>query len=661
MSDISNLIISDTPAEKEAREKFESMVASLGKKVEAKVRGKSVEDVKSYADSTEGSLAIFKWWLMKKTEKGILLNFEAEELDYILSTREVLEMVMTSGDVKDDKYTQVLEILVDLIREDPLIKSEPLRLRLAVASALTGSTPVGSMAFGRSRKMDIRDLYKEFVQSSKDGTFFQPFFEGTAWHLRYVTTTCQTPEERIWARENTADSYRNPDRIGAYVHQMVDYKLENDDGVSVFDGAVYHYWLPYTLEAIHEIGGVCGAISNFGIAMCHAFGIPAALVGQPRHCAYIWYRNGKWELGNSAGSWDQSSMISWAQYTWNRDAFYFPLMNDAQKHLEDYRLSEKMRIASKFSNPEDRLQILDVASSECPYNFAVWPELLRAMEEPNLSKDLVHDTLLPHLVAHRQIQSEIQDIAWRKKIVSDCFNETCYLMNDGREHHASCKEQTADFEVDLEKPSNINEVKIKWWGWSKAAEFDVYAMSEDGNYVLVKTQEDERVEGSFNHWSYLEGWEMRTLKIKFELRKGRKDAWGGDVYFGIRQFMVIGVAHEFVEDVSTGMPVAANSGSSDPNTLVDNDSSTVWHSNTAKHSWFEIDLKKISVLHDIELEWAGEQRPKKMQVKYQCGNGEKTTVSTDGPYDKVYQTTFFNCYQNWTYHLSSEKYLDWNL
>ena len=535
---------------------------------------------------------------MKKTEKGILLNFEAEELDWIFSTREVLEMVMTSGDVKDDKYTQVLKILVDLIREDPLIKREPLRLRLAVASALTGSTPVGSMAF-RRRRTDYTALYKEFVRSSEDGTFFQPFFEGTAWHLRYVTTTCQTPEERIWARENTADSYRNPDRIGAFVHQMVDYKLENDDGVSVHAGASYHYWLPYTLEAIHEVGGVCGAISNFGIAMCHAFGIPAALVGQPRHCAYIWYRNGKWQLGNSAGRWDQSSMISWAQYTWHRDAYYFPLMNDAQKHLEEYRLSEKMRIASKLCNPEDRLPILEVASLECPYNFAVWTDLLSAMEEPNLPKETVHDTLLPDLVAYRQLQSEIHDIAWKKKIVSECFGETCYLMNDGREHHASCEEQTAEFEVDLEKPSTINEVKIKWWGWSKAAEFDVYAMSEDGDYVLVKTQEDERVEGSFNHWSYLEGWEMRTVKIKFELRKGRKDAWGGDVYFGIRQFMVIGVAHEFIEDVSTGMPVVANTGSSDANKLVDNDSSTVWHGNTAKHSWFEIDLKKISVLHDI--------------------------------------------------------------
>ena len=556
---------------------------------------------------------------------------------------------MTSGDVKDDKYTRVLEILVALIREDPLIKSEPLRLRLAVASALTGSTPVGSMAF-RRRRTDYTALYKEFVQSSEDGTFLQPFFEGTAWHLRYVTTTCQTPEERIWARENTWENYKDPDLIGRLFYKMVDYKMKNDDGVSVHAGASYHYWLPYTLEAIHEIGGVCGAFANFGIGMCHAFGVPAALVGQPRHCAFIWYRNGTWELGSSAAGWHQSSMISWAQYTWNRNAYYFPLMNDAQKHLDDYRLSEKMRIASKLCNPEDRLPILDVASLECPYNFAVWTDLQRAMEVPNLPKDLVHDILLPYLVAHRQFQSEITDIAYRKKISSECFGDTSYLMNDGSQDHAVCRrELTAEFEVDLEQPSTINEIKIHWWGWSKAAEFDVYAMSEEGNYVLVKTQEDERVEVSNSRglfpWSYLEGWDMRTIKIKFRLRKGKK-APQAKIYFSIRNFIVVGVAHEFIEDVSTGMPVVANSGSSDPNRLVDNDSSTVWHGNTAKLSWFEINLKKISVLHDIQLEWAGQHMPEKMQVKYQCGNGEETTVLTDGQFDKVNWKSSFELLSN---------------
>ena len=575
----------------------------------------------------------------KIQEKGEILTFDDETLDWILSNREVLEMFMTSGDVESDRYKDALKILGELIKQDPKIKEEPFRLRLAVATALTHSTPVTSMAVHRN-KMDWMSIYQEYVQlSQEEGTLYQPFFESTAWHLRYVVGTWQTEKEHIWARENTPEGYDNPSKIGGATHPMISYKLKNDDGVSVHDHS-YYYYLPVSMKAIREVGGVCGAISKFGAGMCQAYGVPAAPVAQPGHCAFIWYRNGGWVLENDISGWGNSTILSRIQYTWMRPAYYFRVMNDAQKNLDGYRLSEKMRIASKLVAPENRFPILEDASKECPYNFAVWMDLEIAMEEPSLQKEIVQDTLLPSLVAHRESEMKVSDIAREKTVTSECFGDTAFKINDDEGGTAYCKQETGDFELDLVRPSTIKDLKFQWWGWSKPAEYDMYAMSEDGNYVLVRTQSDEKVEGWFNHWSYLDGWDMKTTKIKVDMRNGKLDYWGKSVYFGIRTFEVSGVAHDVPVDVSTGKPVTANSGSSDPTSLVDADNSTVWNGN-GDNSWFEIDLKKICVLDNIELFWEDGNRPENVQVTYKPGSGMESEAPAENPFNEVSKHVYF--------------------
>ena len=628
------------PREEKAKEyknskEFKSRVDDLTENILEKVKGKNVQEIKSYANSSEGSVAVFKWWVMKKLQsKEEILTFEDETLDLILSNREVLEMFMTSGDVQSDRYKDALMILGNLINKDPQIKEEPLRLRLAVATALTHSTPVYSMAVGR--KFDPLSVYQEYVRlSQENGTLYPPFFESTAWHLRYVVGTWQTEDEHIWARENTPEGYDNPAKIGDATHRMMTYKLKNDDGFSVFHRASYYYYLPLTLEAMHRVGGVCGAISKVAAGMCHSYGVPATPVGQPGHCAYIWMRNGRWVLGNDVSGWGTSNTHSGIQYTWMKPAYYFRLMNDAQKNLESYRLSEKMRIVSKLADPQDRFPILEDASTECPYNFAVWMDLETAMEQPSLQKEKVQDILLPTLLAQREREKTISDIAEDKKVTSECFGETAFRINDDQGGTAYCKNETGDFELDLVRPSTIKELKFHWWGRSKPAEYDIYAMSKEGTYVLVRTHKDEKVVGTFNHWSYLEGWEMKTTKIKVDMRKGMLDYWGKNVYFGIRTLNVLGLPHDVLEDVSTGKPVTADKYSTDPASLVDADNSTFWIGFGSNSSWFEIDLKKICALDSIEMIWDGEERPENVKVTYKTGSGMETEAPTKEPFNKV--------------------------
>lgn len=615
---------------------FQARLNGLKQEIEKKADGKSLQQIKSYADSTEGSLAIFQWWLMKNIQDtGQILHFGDETLNWILSNREPLEMLMTSGDVYDKRYRKALYILGHLIQIDPGIKEDSLRLRLAVATALTHSTLVMT---GRGRKptgrneVDGVSRYQAYMKWSQEGKFLQPFFEVSAWHLRYVVDSYQSEEEQVWARENIREGYDDPLMIGMGGLNMISYDNTNKDGIRIFAGAVYYYYQPLTLKTFHEIGGVCGAVSSFRVGFCQAFGVPAAHVHQPGHSAYMWYRNGTWKLGNSLSGWTaESNMPPRVQYTWNKRAYYFPVMNEAQKNLKDYRMSEKMRILGMLANPGDRFNILEDATTRCPYNIAAWVDLEVAIMEPSLQKATVISELLPIVLAQRKKDKDIFDIALEKNVISECFGETAAQLTDSKRNKiAYCNKETGDFEIDLVKPSSITEIRMQWSKKGMPEEYDIYAMSEENNYVLVKsvrTEEDHKIEA--NRWIHLDGWEIKTTKIKVDVKKSKSN-----IDIRIRHFKVFGINLDVIINVSKGKPVTASPGSSDPEALVDGTKSTLWCGNS-EDSWFEIDLKQICAISEIELSWVDSSRPEKVEVAYKVGTGPETRVSAIKPFEKV--------------------------
>jgi hypothetical protein len=152
----------------------------LKQAIQANVIGKTFEEIKNYAGSDAGTIAILKWQLFKiMLAKNVALSYVGNELEWILSNREALEMFMTSGDVSGDRYFEALQIFGELIKLDPKIKLEPLRLRLAVATALTHSTPVKSLA-NSYHKIDWRSMYQAYIRLNEEGKLFPVFSQVTA-------------------------------------------------------------------------------------------------------------------------------------------------------------------------------------------------------------------------------------------------------------------------------------------------------------------------------------------------------------------------------------------------------------------------------------------------------------------------------------------------
>ena len=299
---------------------------------------------------------------------------------------------MTSGDLLNNNWRKAMEILADIIEQDASAKSG-LKLRLAVATALTFAYPVRSQAIW-SNLIDGMKTYHQFVKWAEDKVFLSPFYEGTAWHLRYIVDSWQTDGELLWARGNIPQDFKNEGRVADVTHKMVSYKMLNDKGVSVHKGPEFYDYKPLTLAVYHEYDAVCGGISRFAVGMSQAHGVPALMVGQPGHCAYIWYKNKKWVLGNNISGWAKSRTHSHIQYTWKRPAPFFPVMERAQMNLNDYRLSEKLRVAAKFARGKNQFGLLEAASVTCPHNYAVWMDLEIAIEQPNLLRNEVHSAML---------------------------------------------------------------------------------------------------------------------------------------------------------------------------------------------------------------------------------------------------------------------------
>jgi len=615
---------------------------------------KSPSQIKSYVKSTEGAMKIFQWWLLNSindnTDKNKkVINLDDEVIGWILNNREALEMFMTSGDVRNNRYWEALMIFRKLTLQDPDIKNDPLRLRLAVAISLTHSTPVKSLAVSiqkdglyRDKYIDWMETYQSYLKWHKEGVLFPQFEKATAWHLRYVVGSITTKEEQIWARENTPKKKKKPNKIGNGLG-MIKHRGKNLDGQPLGgkdNREKFYYYQPVTLLKQHEIGGICGAISKFNTGMCQAFGVPASPVRQPLHMAYIWWtEKGEWVLRYSVKNWGGTMNQRAIQFPWGRSAYFIPLMNEAQKNLAGYRLSEKMRIAGMLANPKDRFEILEDATTECPYNFAAWKGLEDAMKEESLQKSDVQNVLLPIVVAQRRKDTgnQISNIAAEKKVSSDFLKTASFITgptNDAGCRFSTSLNETGSFEIDLDGIFSIKAVNFKHVRSSKPIEYDIFAMSIDGEYTLVKTEKQEQK--TEDQWTYLDGWDMKTTRIKMDLKRSggvseyRYDT--GKINYGIVHFRVDGLP--LPRDVSKGKPIMSNPDSTNPESLVDGNNSTSWEGNN-EYSWFEINLKQICALDDIEILWADDVRPERVNILYKVGSGRETKNPATAPFYKI--------------------------
>ncbi len=336
------------------------------------------EGVKKIADNPVLALSLAQWRLLSATGpenlKAVAEKDGVEFLTWLLTNREALHTYLGSGPLDKEGTVHGLEVWRDIFRADPQCR-EGLWLRVSAAVALAHTVPVKSLADGG--EIDPVRRYQYFRTAQASGLLFDSFSKAAAWELRFVVNSWARDEELSWVVAQTAAKNKSQEKIGEACW-MVPYRGENAKGVSVQNGAEYYDHKPVTLELMHTVGGVCGAISKFGTAAAQAHGVPAMPVGQPGHCAFLWKKDPQtWRTGNDISGWPGSGEHGGIYIHWGDRGSYVLLMEEAYRDPARFLASEQARwLSLAAKDPAKSAALLEAAAKIQPLNGGAWLDLI---------------------------------------------------------------------------------------------------------------------------------------------------------------------------------------------------------------------------------------------------------------------------------------------
>ncbi len=199
-----------------------------------------------------------------------------------------------------------------------------------------------------------------------------------------------TPESFTWALYNV----NLPDDRYTGCCWRCGYVLHNVYGESVHGSAYYNAFEGMYTGRHHEftqdVGGVCGSLSHFGASAACAHGIPGLTMGEPGHCAYAVWVNGKWTPAYSL-TWERG--IHWRPWFNNNCYSSLQLTTDlysgAQKQTT--RLSNAYRVlgqlyAAKGNTGTASTCFLKAAEVQ-PINYPVYVEHASLLANTKASMD----------------------------------------------------------------------------------------------------------------------------------------------------------------------------------------------------------------------------------------------------------------------------------
>ena len=561
---------------------------------------------------------ILKYELLRRLiSNNQAVDFNTPTTEWIFRDRTCLELFLCSGDIMNNDYKKAIDLLGDILASDCSAKYG-FKLKLAVATALSFACPVPAQAI-KNTFIDGFERYHTFSKWADENVFFDTFYRLNAWHLRYVIGSWHQTDELIWARENIVPSFKDPLKVAEATFKMMTYQKQNDEGVSIHKRNEYYHFLPVTLENYCKFGGVCGAISRFGVAMAQAHGIPALMVGQPGHGAFIWYKGESWSLANRVRGWDKSKTNPRIQYSWRREAPFFQLMNDAQKKFTQYVISEKIRLLSTLVEPSLSFKLLFSATHLCHENYRIWENMKGVLEKSELTYTVIHSLMAPILEEKLPTINEARNLSTDSDTTIEmCTDETKFsadsILNSSQQHWGT-SDENAMFIVSVEHPIKVNQIRIQWWAVFRAVKYELWFMEEtrdqeETSFKKIRTEVDETRAGGPNCWSSLNGWDQLTRKLKFVMTEGNENRKRKKFNFGIRRFEIWG------EEIRLSSPIAI--------LLTENNNCNVPVSDIvhegAMHSKV-LSLPQLTMLSSAEIVWKQEcEQSSKLSIKVSNNN-----------------------------------------
>jgi hypothetical protein len=371
-----------------------------------------------FANQSADNAKVLKWLINSEENLTYYLLGGTPDGSYYDSLLTLVRLYKAyASDMDDTSQTQCAGTKGDLYK------------RMIITLSLTHSATCGLWAGGVTGNIsDPNDsdaveryrIYKKMYLAGKLDT--QIFETRTIEEMRFVMNSIIDDESIEWLRDYTynysSDAKRNP---YTYITYMFGYNYSKEEYYSeenyakwnekykLFDyGITYKTGFP-KMWIVFEENGVCGAIAKTGTVIQNSYGVPATVVGQPGHAAYIYQSlnsDGKtvWNLYNDVSGWANSGrteklgvrmLNGWGEYnvatytsTIKPDTYIF-LAQEALNDYAKYEAAEKiLMLADVYSGDTDKLEeIYQQALAVEPINFDAFYGLVTLYRDTNRSEE----------------------------------------------------------------------------------------------------------------------------------------------------------------------------------------------------------------------------------------------------------------------------------
>lgn len=214
-----------------------------------------------------------------------------------------------------------------------------------------------------------------------------PQFDKLPFLLRRVTCgwkgdhSSGKPESLTWALYNV----HLPDERYTGCCWRCGYVLHNVYGDSIHGSPYFEPFEGMYLDNHHkftqDVGGVCGGLSHFGASAACANGVPGLTMGEPAHCAYVVWVDGKW---TPAYSVDWQRGLHWRPWMDNYNYSSLHLTTDlySPEQKKATRLSNAYRALAQMATDKQMAhQLYLKAEAAQPLNYPVYREHTAFLKE----------------------------------------------------------------------------------------------------------------------------------------------------------------------------------------------------------------------------------------------------------------------------------------
>lgn len=249
----------------------------------------------------------------------------------------------------------------------------------------------------RKGKKEAADPYKFarerylFYASAWDEELLNSKFATTPnWLLRFICgwegcSDYGTPTTMKWLIDNVslpAEQYLS-------AHIKVDYLPTNIYTATLTGGTPAHmpsYYEPFDMlypdnkaKEVRDIGGVCVQLSHFGAAAACANGIPALTMGEPGHCSYTVYHDGKWVPCNSFSETRTLASQYWDFETFTDLELLTKMYTQGQRTRDAQLICTLASVHHELRSDKNARLLYELAQVMQPLYLPLWNQYLSTM------------------------------------------------------------------------------------------------------------------------------------------------------------------------------------------------------------------------------------------------------------------------------------------